>query len=65
MIADTEWTASYHPLSKEVSGVKAKPAVKLSWRKFLLRMHLSYRYPGERNTRWIWAIGVDAIAFTL
>ena len=27
MIADTEWTASYHPLSKEVSGVKAKPAV--------------------------------------
>lgn len=65
MVGDTEWTATYKPISRQVSGVKGKPMRELSWRRYLLRMHLSHRYPNERDTRWLWAIGVDAIALTL
>ena len=65
MAADGKWTASYNPISKQVSGVKGEPATELTWRKFLLRMHLSHRYPSEPNTKWLWALGVDAIALTL
>jgi len=63
--ADGEWTASYNPISKQVSGVKGEPATELSWRRFLLRIHLSHRYPNGWNTKWLWALGVDAIALTL
>lgn len=65
MVADGEWTASYNPVSRQVSGVRGEPAAELSWRRFLLRMHLSHRYPNTWNTKWLWALGVDAIALTL
>ena len=63
--ADGEWNASFNPISKQVSGAKGEPTVELSWRTFLLRMHLSHRYPSEWNTKWLWALGVDAMALTL
>jgi len=63
--ADGEWSASYNPIAKHVSGTKGKPASTLSWRSFLLSLHLSHQYPNERNTGWVWTLGVDAMALTL
>lgn len=65
IVADGEWNATFNPISKQVSGAKGEPTVELSWRAFLLRMHLSHRYPSEWNTKWLWALGVDAMALTL
>lgn len=30
-----------------------------------MRKHLTRGYPGEANTKWAWAAGVDSIALTL
>lgn len=59
------WTASFNPLSSSVSGSRAGEKTEMSWRIFLLRMHLTRGYPAEFNTKWVWAMGVDAIALTL
>lgn len=59
------WTATYNPLTTSVTGTLGTAAGDLSLRSFLLRMHLTRGYPGEVNIKWIWAIGVDAIALTL
>ena len=65
MVSGSEWTANYDPIHKHVSGVKGEPKAAFSWRSFLLRLHLSHHYPSQRNTEWLWAVGVDAIALTL
>lgn len=59
------WTASYNLLTKQVSGVEGEPVVDLPWRSFLLLMHLGHKYPGEVNTKWFWALEVDAMSLTL
>ena len=61
------WTATYNQKTGAVTGTPddAKPAVELSWRRFLLRLHLAHGYPGEVNARWGWALIVDAMAFTM
>ena len=59
------WTASFNPLSTSVTGTPGAETSDLSVRSFLLRMHLTRGYPGEVNTKWAWAVGVDAIALTL
>ncbi|WP_373649642.1 hypothetical protein [Schlesneria sp. DSM 10557] len=59
------WTATFNPLTTSVSGVPGSESGDLSFRAFLLRMHLTRGYPGEMNTKWLWAVGVDAIALTL
>jgi|GEM_PF-232347 len=65
LVDEQEWTATFNPITKQVTGDRGDPAPDLSWRSFLLRMHLSHRYPGAVTTRWLWALGVDAIALTL
>jgi hypothetical protein len=65
LAADGEWSATYNPISKQVGGAKGEPVPELSWRSFLLRMHLSHKYPSQWNTKWVWALGVDAMALTL
>lgn len=61
------WTASYNPMSGSVSGTPAdaKPESELSFRRFLLRLHMAHGYPGETNSKWFWALIVDAMAFTM
>lgn len=59
------WTAIYNPLTTAVTGTVGTETSDLSIRSFLLRMHLSRGYPGAVNTKWVWAVGVDAIALTL
>lgn len=59
------WKASFNPLTTSVSGILGTDRNELSLRTFLLRMHLTRGYPSELNTRWIWALGVDAIAISL
>lgn len=62
---DKKWTASYNLLTKQVTGVEGEPQVDLPWRSFLLMLHLGHNYPNEFNTKWFWALGVDAMALTL
>lgn len=59
------WRANFNPLTTSLSGVTLEHPGEFSWRTFLLRMHLTRGYPGEVNTKWFWAVGVDAIALTL
>ena len=59
------WTATFNPLTTSVTGAPGSETSDLSFRTFLLRMHLTRGYPGEVNTKWVWAVGVDAIALTL
>jgi hypothetical protein len=59
------WTAIFNPLTTTVSGTPGAETSDLSFRSFLLRMHLTRGYPGEVNTKWAWAVGVDAIALAL
>jgi hypothetical protein len=59
------WTATYNPVTTNVSGTAGPEKSDLSARTFLLRLHLSRGYPGEVTTKWFWAVGVDAIALTL
>lgn len=59
------WTATYNPLTTNVSGTAGPERSELSWRTFLLRLHLSRGYPGEVTTKWLWAVVVDAMALIL
>lgn len=59
------WTVTYNPLTTSVSGEPGTGHTDLSWRSFLLRMHLTRGYPGELSTKWVWALGVDAIGMAL
>lgn len=65
LVDEEEWAAKFNPVTKQLSGERGTPASDISWRTFLLRMHLSHRYPGAFNIKWLWAVGVDAIALTL
>jgi len=61
------WTATYSPLNETVGGTPAEGSKEsdLAVRRFLLRMHLAHGYPGEVNARWLWAVGVDSMAFVM
>lgn len=59
------WTAIYNPLTTTVSGTAGPQRSELSWRTFLLRLHLSRGYPDEVAAKWFWAVIVDAMALTL
>jgi hypothetical protein len=59
------WTATYNPITTTVSGTAGPEQSEMSTRTFLLRLHLSRGYPGEVTTKWLWAVGVDAMALIL
>ena len=65
VVAGNTWTATFNPLTTSVTGTAGQDQSNLTVRGFLLRMHLTRGYPGEFNTKWFWALGVDAIALTL
>lgn len=59
------WMATFNPLSTAVTGVHGTRPSNMTWRTFLLRMHLTRGYPSEVSLKWGWAIGVDGIALAL
>jgi hypothetical protein len=59
------YTAIYNPLTMSVSATLGPEQSEMSLRSYLLRLHLSRGYPGEVTTRWLWAVGVDAMAVIL
>jgi hypothetical protein len=65
--AGQTWTASYNTLTGSVNGTPAdaKPETELGWRRFVLRLHTAHGYPGATNSRWFWALLVDAMACTM
>jgi hypothetical protein len=63
----SEWAATYNAATGAVGG---KPAVEgetegMSWRRFLLRLHVAHGYPSGGGVRWWWAVVVDAMAFVM
>jgi hypothetical protein len=61
------WTATYSPLTGAVVGRIAdiRTDGALSWRRFLLLLHVAHGYPNEANARWFWAVIVDAMAVVM
>src|SRR5262249_44550155 len=62
------WTVTYNAMAGTVSGTSADsapPPEEMSTRRFLTRLHLAHGYPGTTNTRWFWAVLVDAMSFVL
>jgi hypothetical protein len=60
------WTATYNPMTGAVTGSPGTPApAELSWRAFVLRLHMGHGYPGEPNAKWFWAVIVDVSAAAL
>lgn len=61
------WTVTYNAMAGTVSGTAAEsaPTEELSTRRFLTRLHLAHGFPGGTNTRWFWAVLVDAMAFVM
>ncbi len=61
------WKSSYNSQSGTVGGKPwDAPVEPLSWRRFLLRLHLAHGYPlSSTGARWFWAVGVDVMAFVM
>jgi hypothetical protein len=62
------WVVTYNAQTGSVNGKSADEpaqAEEISTRRFLTRLHLTHGYPGEQNSRWFWAVIVDAMAFVM
>lgn len=61
------WTATYNGMTGSLSGKPAGTEEKPepSARRFLTRLHSAHGYPGEQDSRWFWAVIVDAMSFAL
>jgi hypothetical protein len=60
------WKVTYNFQTGAVSGRSTEAeAEPLSVRRFLLRLHLAHGYPDELDTRWWWALSVDAMGFIM
>ena len=62
------WVVTYNALTGTVNGTpadSAAPPEELSARRFLTRLHLAHGFPGSTNTRWFWAVLVDATALVM
>ena len=62
------WRVTYNAMAGAVSGVPADdvpPPEELSVHRFLTHMHLTSGFPGSPNTKWFWAVVVDAMAFVM
>ncbi|MBM3979184.1 MAG: hypothetical protein FJ304_02650 [Planctomycetes bacterium] len=64
----TTWRVTYNALAGTVSAAPAEsapPPDELTTRRFLTRMHLAHGFPGSTNTKWFWALIVDAMALVM
>ena len=62
------WVVTCNALTGTVSGTpadSAAPPEELSTRRFLTRLHLAHGFPNGQNTKWFWAILVDAMALVM
>jgi hypothetical protein len=60
------WRIAYNLQSGAISARPANAAEgRLSTRRFLTGMHLAFTYPSRVETRWFWAVAVDAMAVAM
>lgn len=62
------WEVTYDSFKGSVNARFIDPLEKqkeTSWRSYLLRLHTTHGYTGKWETRWVWAVMVDAIASLL
>jgi len=64
---ETTWQASYSEAQGTLSGerLQASDTPTMSFRQFLLRMHLTHVYPSELNIRWVYCVVVDVMSLTM
>ncbi|MEM9802482.1 MAG: hypothetical protein AAGA20_19290 [Planctomycetota bacterium] len=55
----------YDVSRKSVSAEPVDEREGLGWRSYLLRLHLAHTYPDGGGVRWVWAILVDLMAFSM
>ncbi len=63
----TTWQASYSEAQGTLSGERVieGDTPTMSFRQFLLRMHLTHVYPSEFNIRWVYCVVVDVMSLTM
>jgi hypothetical protein len=61
----TTWRATYNPQTGALSGRPESEGPAMSNRMFLLRLHLAHEYPSSVDSRWFWALGVDAMFLSM
>ncbi len=62
------WVVTYNAMAGSVSGAAVEsvaPPEEMSTRRFLTRLHLASGFPGRADTKWFWAVAVDALAFVM
>ncbi len=61
------WNVRYNALAGSIHATKASQASPpdLTWRQYLLRLHLTHGYPESTSAKFGWAIIVDAMAFIM
>ncbi|WP_373650607.1 PepSY domain-containing protein [Schlesneria sp. DSM 10557] len=60
------WDVTYDPNSGAVSGIDTSESPGISFRMFLLRLHMTHGYlPGDGSVRWLWVIMADATALIM
>jgi hypothetical protein len=61
------WRVTYNPQTGALTGrpPEENVAEPVSPRRFFTRLHQSHGYPSEMNSRWTWALAVDAMAFIM
>lgn len=61
-----QWKVRYQPQRGSLSGQPADtPSPPMPTQQFLAALHFAHGYPGRMNTRWAWALGVDAVSVML
>jgi hypothetical protein len=63
----TTWRATYDPQVGALSGRPESEGPAMSNRMFLLLvwLHLAHEYPSSVDSRWFWALGVDAMFLSM
>ena len=59
------WRVTYNGQTGLISGRSEAERNPLSTRGYLLRLHVAHQYPSELNSKWFWALAVDAMFISM
>jgi hypothetical protein len=65
-VRNQRWRVAYNLQSGALSALPQRDALqRLSTRRFLTGLHLSFSYPARVDARWWWAVAVDAMSMAM
>lgn len=62
---DSAYRTRYDLGRKRLDTEPVEEAESMPWRSYLTRLHVAHTYPSDGGVRWIWAILVDVMAFSM